>query len=114
MGMRSSPVAESSVASRHLRIISAKWILGCVIALAALTSAPLLAASHMMTRLESGEVITSQMGSAFSTQALVRQDPTKVKAILTENLEKLPEVFKNIAYARTYKTASGKNLVYLK
>jgi hypothetical protein len=100
--------------SRLFNAILAAVVLSSVFVLALSSTAHAAVENSIIKRLEAGEVVSAKSGSSFIIQALVDKDPMKVQQVLMSDLSKLPDVFENVAFARTYKDKAGKKLLYLK
>ncbi len=102
---------KSVIASSRLLISAA------TIALLGMHSVPSASAAERdnpsYKRLEKGETISSKAGSSVTFQKLLKVDIAKAVAVL-DDLSKLPELFENIVYAKTFKTLDGKKLLYIK
>src|SRR5690606_12647954 len=85
---------------------------------ALLTTKSLFANTSVIHQLEQGTVVTTRMGSSFTVEALIEQDPDRVAEAIFENLNKLPEVFSNVAFAKPIQVkeddGTERSLVYLK
>lgn len=87
----------------------------CILALAALLAGPSVRADQVMIdRLESGEIVSTKMGSAFVVQQVIKKRAGAVAEALFKDIRKLPSVFPNIAFVRPYTTQDGKTLLYMK
>lgn len=65
-------------------------------------------------RLERGETIATTAGTAATLQMVVKKNASDISDVIFKDPQKLSKIFPNIAFARTYKTSDGKNLLYLK